>query len=53
MIHPQQTIMIVEREDQRHFTGILDKNGQPIIAREIREPIGFYVLREEEEETNE
>lgn len=50
MIYAQQTITVVELEEHRHFTGILDQSGQPIIAREVREPIGFYLLREEDED---
>lgn len=46
----QETIVVVERGEGSHFTGLLDQTGQPIMAREIREPIGFYILGEEDEE---
>lgn len=42
-------MVVVEPETQRHFTGLLDQNGQPIIATQVRETIGFYALGETDE----
>lgn len=44
------TMMIVESVPRTHSTGLLDQFGREITSTEIKEPIGFIILRERPDE---
>lgn len=48
----QDTIMIIEAPPKSQMIGILDQNGNQIVKHEIPEPIGFYILRERDDEAD-